>query len=303
MKRKVLVTAIAMAVSGSAFAMDGGTNLTSAADGLYGNIRLALESKAELNVTSNKLIFGFKGHEDLGNGMIMSYGIELENDDADSEAEGAGLWTNDKSWVALAGGFGKLIMGEHSDMAGWACGATDILYIGTSDACSLTHNTSPADAIQYRGSAGDVNFGAAWTADGTTGSANTLIGLQYAAGDFSVGGQFASAGDGGAFSGIAADDSGSVIGGSYAIGGITLGLSIADNGSDTDSGATDFAVSLPVGPGSLAVVISSVDTADSDSTDILYSASIGKSGYAGIEHNSVDSDPDDTTTLFLGMKF
>ncbi|MCP4488277.1 MAG: porin [Gammaproteobacteria bacterium] len=284
MKKTILVSAIAMAVSGSALA-------SSASDGLYGNIRLGLQSFDELNVVSGKLVFGFKGSEDLGGGMALSYGIEFEQDRADEETIGA--ISNDKSWVALSGGFGKIAIGEHSDMAGYACGATDILYYGTADACSLGHNTSPANAIQYRGGSGPFSFGVAMTQD-STGDSDTLIGAEFAGDSFSIGLQsYAPEGD----------DEAMQIGGHYMIGDITLGLTYGDDGSDDDNTGIDLAVSAPVGAGSLAVVVSTMDADNSDSVDLLYSASLGDSGYYGVEINTEDAEDDDAVTLFLGTNF
>ncbi len=284
MKKTILVSAIAMAVSGSALA-------SSASDGLYGNIRLGLQSAAEMDVVSGKLVFGFKGSEDLGGGMALSYGVEFEQDKADAET--AGAISNDKSWVGLGGGFGKIVIGEHSDMAGYACGATDILYYGTADACSLGHNTSPANAIQYRGGSGPFSFGVAMTQDGT-GDSNTLIGAQFAGDSFSIGMQ--------SYAPEVGDDK-VQIGGHYMLGDITLGLTHGDNGAAADSSGIDLAISAAVGAGSVAVVVSTMDVDDTNSVDFLYSASLGDRGYYGLEFNTNDAWDDDKVTLFLGSNF
>ena len=77
-KKTLLVSAVALAVSGNAMAAD-----------MYGNIRLELRTSDfnktapgvdELDVASGKLVLGSKGSSDLGNGMTVSYGIELEHD-------------------------------------------------------------------------------------------------------------------------------------------------------------------------------------------------------------------------------
>ena len=303
MKKTLLVTAVATAMTAGAAQAD-----------LYGNIRLGLQSADEMDVVSGKLVFGFKGSEDLGGGMALSYGVEFEHDGADEESPGAkaplvitgtstatatisaesgNSLSNDKSWVGLSGGFGKVVIGEHSDMAGFACGATDVLYYGTAEGCSLGHNTSPANAIQYRGGTGDVSFGVAMTQDGS-GDSDTFFGFQFAADNFSVGMQSWSPEVG---------ETATQIGGHYSMGDITLGLTLGDNGADDDNTGTDISVSLPVGAGSVTLLVSVMDADDSDSTDLLYSASLGNAGYYGVEFNSNDGWDDDVITAFLGTNF
>ena len=296
-KKTLLVSAVAtaMAVSGTAYA--------AASDGLYGKIRLGVQNAAELDVVSGKLVFGFKGDSDLGNGMTASYGIELEGDSADQETTN---FSNDKSWVALSGGFGKVIIGEHSDMAGWACGGTDIVTYGTDEACSLVHNTSPANAVQYRGGSGAVEFGVAYVANGT-GENPTLLGVKFDGGAFSVGAQFVSAGDLVPFSGVPAGESGSLIGATYQLGDITLGLTIADNGAAANEDATSFGFQMPLGSGNLVILVSSGDGVDAvfagDSTDINYNASLGGGAYWGVEFTDDDFAADSVATAYLGMNF
>ncbi len=286
-----------------------------AGHGVTGDIRLGLSTttdassngatggssleKDELDVVSGKLVLKLSGSEDIGGGMALSYGIEFENDSADSEA---GTFTNDKSWVAVSGGFGKVIAGEHSDMAGWACGGTDILTHGTDEACELGHNTSPANAIQYRGGAGDIAFGAAMTQDGQ-GNSNTLIGVQFTGPNFAVGAQFVTADDAAAFGGTLAGESGSVIGGTYNLGDITLGLTLGDNSAVT---ATSIGVQAPAGAGTVKLVLTtSGDNVDADdSVDVEYRASLGSKGYYGVEMNTTDAaGSEDALTAFVGTKF
>ena len=295
MKKTLLVSAVAtaMAVSGSAYA-------GSAADGLYGKIRLGLQNRAELDLVSGKLVFGFKGSEDLGNGLTASYGIELEGDSADQETTN---FSNDKSWVGLSGGFGKVVAGEHSDMAWWACSGTDLFYHGTAEACSLGHNTSPANSIQYRGGAGALNFGFSMDFD-NTGESGSLVGLQFDGGAFKVGGQFVTASDVAPLGGVAAGDSGSAIGGTYTLGNdMTFGVTIGDNGSAADSGGTDIGFQMPLGGGNLAVVASTVDTVNGDSIDLAFTSPLGGGAFWAVEFTDNDSALDTSTTLMLGMNF
>ncbi len=313
MKKTIIATAVGSVLASGMAIADG-----HGGPGTYGNIRLGLQSADELGVVSGKLVFGFKGMEDLGNGMELGYGIEWEHDNAQQEiatvlapvttatVTTTGL-SNDKSWVSLGGGFGKVIIGEHSDMAGWACGATDILYYGTAEACSLGQNTSPSNAIQYRGGAGAISFGFAMTFNGS-GDSGSLIGLEFAGDGFAVGMQATQNSDG------VADVSGDgdmQIGGHYMLGDITLGATFTQDSDDqSDESGLDLSVQLPVGAGSLAVVISQTDDAlGYDSTDVLYSQGVGKNGYAGIEFNDAEGQygfndvEDSRITAFIGTTF
>jgi predicted porin len=297
-KKTILATAMAaVLVAPAAYA-------GAAADGLYGKIRLGVQdadAKDELDVVSGKLVFGFKGESDLGNGMTASFGIEYEDDNADNEA--AGTLSADKSWVALGGDFGKLIIGEHSDMAWWAASGVDILNYGTAEATSMGHNTSPPDAIQYRGSAGDISFGASMTTNGAEDMGYTLLGFGYAGDGFTFGAQFISADDAVSPGGVVAGESGSQIGGTYMVGDITLGLLVADNGADDDSGGTDFGLQIPLAGGNLGIVVSVLDADDSDSTDVIFNKSLGGGAFWGVELNTHDADDSDATTAYYGINF
>ncbi len=55
----ILAAAIASTIAGTAVADTS----------LYGNIRLELVNKTDLNMDSSKLVIGYKASEDMGNGM------------------------------------------------------------------------------------------------------------------------------------------------------------------------------------------------------------------------------------------
>jgi len=84
--KKILATAVAVAVSGGMTMSSSAYAGQSAVDGLYGKIRLGVASGDgsvggdEFDVVSSKLVFGFKGSHDLDNGLEFSYGIEFEHD-------------------------------------------------------------------------------------------------------------------------------------------------------------------------------------------------------------------------------
>ena len=314
MKKTLLVSAVALAVSGNAMAAE-----------MYGNMRLGLENTNELRVQSGKLVLGAKGSNDLDNGMTFSYQLEMEHDQADNQQTG---WKNDRSWVGIAGGFGKVIAGRHGDMAGWACGGTDLLTIGSNETCSLGSNSEPDNAIQYRINTGAFDFGAAYTADaddsGLT-SNNTLVGARFSGESWSIGAQIADrdkndqppgTSDTGTkvfTSGtVAAGDQGTQIGGTLQLGNIGLGLVYADNSGTDGTGIGDvtgvgFGFYMPVGPGNIAIVYDVLDSTilGSDDTfyDIEYSQQLGGGAYWGATYNDSDAQSDGRFSLWMGTNF
>jgi len=331
--KTLLVSAVALAVSGNA--MVSGNALAEA--GVYGQIRLGLATYVpptkpddtsvctgvspptcttdstgtplgvdELTVRSGKLTFGAKGSNDLDNGMTFSYQLEMEHDAANTKQTG---WANDKSWVAIGGDWGKLIAGRASDMAGFACGGTDILTNGTAEACSLSHSTETDNAIQYRGSAGALDFGIIFTADGSTDDDDILYGAKYSGSNWSVGAQIweDESGNGGTGATL------TQIGATLQLGDIGLGVTVvdADDDSTPDDGGVDFGLSMPLGAGNLYVVISALDadtgtlgpTADGDSWDVEYKVGLGSGAYWGIEINDKDNWDETRTQLFMGTTF
>ena len=316
--KTILVSAVALAVSGNAMAAE-----------MYGNMRLGIESTNELRVQSGKLVLGAKGSTDLDSGMTFSYQLEMEHDQADNQQTG---WKNDRSWVGIAGGFGKLIAGRHGDMAGWACGGTDLLTIGSNETCSLGSNSEPDNAIQYRISTGAFDFGAAYTADADDAdltSNNTLVGARFSGESWSIGAQIAamddnegSLGVGGEIgtdvfgSGtIAPGDSATQIGGTLQLGNIGLGLVYADNGSTgtTEVTGVGFGFYMPVGPGNIAIVYDVLDGdalpdgrligEDDTFYDIEYSQQLGGGAYWGATYNDSDAQSDGKFSLWMGTNF
>jgi len=291
-KKTLLVSAVAMAVSGNAMAAE-----------MYGNIRLELRSSNtvtdELDVASGKLVLGSKGSTDLGNGMTLSYQLEMEHDQADFKTGGTAGdesgWANDKSWVALAGNFGKVIAGRHGDLAGYACGGTDLLTHGSAEACSLGHNTEYDNAVQYRYSGGAFDFGYIYVADGTSADQPSQYGVKFSAEKWSVG--------------FVGNDTGatgltqSQIGGTLQLGNIGLGITVGDNDAATDSGGVDLGLYMPLGAGNLAIVVSSMDADNSDSWDLDYNVGLGDSGYWGVEFGSKDSWDEDRLIGYIGTNF
>lgn len=271
-----------------------------------GEIRLGLQLGDHPDLVSGKLTLNAGGAEALNERLELSFGVEFENDSADEESDG---FANDKSWIALGGAFGRVIAGEHADMAAWACGGTDVLFYGEAEACSLGHNTSPANALQYRGAAGDWRYGLAVDANGS-GESSALLGVRYAGPGYEFGAQLVAAADNAVddagdpvFGGVAAGDRGAQLGGSYAFGDVVIALTLADNGAAGDSGGVDVGVQMPLAGNTLAVVVSHLQAGNIDSQDVLYSLALGEAAYAGVELNVSDALEDPLLTAFVGTTF
>jgi predicted porin len=310
MKKTLLVSAIALAVSAPAMAGQ------SAVDGLYGKIRLGLESKSSdtaskdndsLDLISGKLVFGFKGEEDLGNGTTVGYGIEFEHDGADAEGPGKGQ-SNDKSWISIGGSWGKIIGGEYGDFAfNGAANGVGVGQYGTTHSASNVHNTSPANTIQYRGNAGAINFGVGIVQDGGKDTSSTLLGLGYAGDNFQAGVQVldkdAAGGIGG---GTVVNETGVLIGGSYTFSDITIGVASGDSGAAVDGVVTDVALRMPLAGGSFLIRQSLFDVDDQDETLVDFQKGLGNMAYWGLHYRTKDNGPaetNDSAIAFVGLNF
>ncbi|MBS1191513.1 MAG: Porin, Gram-negative type [Rhodocyclaceae bacterium] len=113
MQKKLIALAIA-GLSGAAFAQSNVT-IYGVADASFENVRAtsttggAAEFKSRNRVNSESSYIGFKGVEDLGNGLKAAFqlenGISLDNG-------AAGAWNNRDSYVGLVGGFGTVVAGN-----------------------------------------------------------------------------------------------------------------------------------------------------------------------------------------------
>jgi predicted porin len=293
-KSPIIAAAIAATIAGSAFAAD---------TTIYGNIRLEVVNKTDLNMDSSKLVVGFKASEDMGNGMTGFMHMELEHDDANKESDGSSAkgWTNDKSYVGVKGDFGQVTLGRQADAAGFACGGTDIFTKVTGEACGAgAVNGGLDNALVYVGGTGNVTFALGATLNGSQTEAgdNTIVAAKYAADNFSIGFQMSSFDDVPALKGKA-DETTSVIGGTYNIGEMTIGATMADNGTDN---AIAVALKMPLAGGSFRVGVDQGDAVD-DTTHLQFTKSLSKSVYTGVEFASVDGDEDDMIAGWIGMNF
>lgn len=178
MQKKVIALAVAALASSAAFAQ---TNVTvyGVADASFENIRAtgatdlttvaatnaSQEANSRNRITSNSSYIGFKGVEDLGNGLKAVFQIEtqlaLDNANDASAGTRANSLANRDSYVAVAGNFGTVAMGYLSTPHRNLGAAWDVMPGATGVA-------------GFNNLLGKINTGASLQANGTT--ANTTAG-------------------------------------------------------------------------------------------------------------------------------
>lgn len=116
MNKKLLALAIAAALAPAAAMADSGNvqiygSMHMSVDSLKGNSSQAgTDNDSELNVSSNSSFIGFKGTEDLGNGLKAIWQVESLVGVGDGST--SSLATRN-SFLGLSGGFGTTILGKH----------------------------------------------------------------------------------------------------------------------------------------------------------------------------------------------
>jgi GBP family porin len=145
--KKTLLALAAIAASSAAFAQSSVT--------LYGVVDASLESVkgddtvtrvSSDNLASSRL--GFKGTEDLGNGLKANFVLE-SNMKMDTGANGGGStrFFDRAAWVGVAGGFGELRLGRQDTSIGLLAGNSSILGAQGYDDLKIAKTRSPATAI------------------------------------------------------------------------------------------------------------------------------------------------------------
>ncbi|MEY2632788.1 MAG: hypothetical protein RIR00_1442 [Pseudomonadota bacterium] len=114
MQKKLIALAVAGLASTAAFAQSNVT-IYGVADATFdtykasGSAASATDVGSKNRVTSNSSYIGFKGVEDLGNGLKAAF--QLENG-VNFDNGAAGAWNNRDSYVGLVGGFGTVVAGN-----------------------------------------------------------------------------------------------------------------------------------------------------------------------------------------------
>ena len=209
MKKNLIALAV-LAAAGAASAQSSVTlygrvdaGLVSAKNEISGNG--ISQTKLDSNVLNNSL-WGFKGTEDLGNGLKANFVLESGMNMDDGSASVAGTTFNRKATVGLSGNFGTVELGRNYTAYDTLRGATnntadtnmavtnDVWAVG-GDYANRTNNSVRFDSNTYSGFSGSVAyaFGENKNLNGTTytpgrDSTDTLsLHVKYANGPLLVG--------------------------------------------------------------------------------------------------------------------
>ncbi|HIE55985.1 MAG TPA: porin, partial [Chromatiaceae bacterium] len=121
MKKKLLSLAVAAALPLAAQAANAEVTI-------YGKIHASVDflspdvGDSITDVTSRASRIGFKGSEDLGNGLKMIWKVET----GVNIAEGGGEWASRNAYIGLAGGWGTFLYGRHDTPVKMSTGKLDI---------------------------------------------------------------------------------------------------------------------------------------------------------------------------------
>ena len=184
--KKTLIALAAVAVSGAAFAQSTVT--------LYGKANIGLfkaqGASAALNDApdGSSSRWGMRGTEDLGGGMKANYNLE-SGFSLDSGAQDvAGQQFQRQAWMGLSGGFGEFRLGrQYSIGFDASIGTMPSNAFSSQRAVGLnwagTANTRNSDYIKYLSpSFSGLKVSVGTQLKGDTATANTEVGVAYAAG-------------------------------------------------------------------------------------------------------------------------
>ncbi len=153
-KSAILASAIALAVSGSAIAA---SHASASGVTVYGKSRAVVQiNDTDSGMSAGSTRFGFKGSEDIGNGMTVSYKLEMGYAHVTGSAP-----TGRSGFVAINGGFGSVAFGKTSNpryalvegyFGPYMSGA------GGKNADSAVGGSSTKSAITYTNKFGDIKF-------------------------------------------------------------------------------------------------------------------------------------------------
>ena len=227
-KSAIIAAAIASLVAGSATA---DSTVYGAAHASVVSVDNTTTGVKNMQVQTNVSKIGFKGSEDLGNGMKAVWQMEMGYE---LTGGGQGMGAARNSFVGLAGDFGTAVIGNHDTPAKSAFYAAGNDHLGDS-AIDLNgtlgfEEVRAANAIAYISPKfGDVSFAVAIVpgeGPGTAGAAGdgltdgTSFGVMYAAGPIKAGLGIEDISD----LGTGADNSLMNLGGSYTMDNLTVGL-------------------------------------------------------------------------------
>lgn len=131
---------------------------------VYGKARMSVDATDDgsnnvTNVTNNNSRLGFKGTEDLGNGLKAIFQMEsLVNMDDGSGSSSTLLGSGRNTFVGLAGGFGTLFFGLHDNPYKLATGKLDNWSDSMGDFNALVGNVSGASTPFNEREPNSINY-------------------------------------------------------------------------------------------------------------------------------------------------
>jgi predicted porin len=184
--------------------------------------------------------FGFKGSEDLGNGLKANFQLE-GGFNSGTGVGNTGLFDRTAS-VGVSGAFGRVDLGRQYTIAYDVNGAYDPLahkFSGITPVANGSMGTRNDNAIKYSGKFGAFTARAGYAAGeqtgGTSNGSTQALGLNYDNGPISLGGAYTQTKD---KLGQGADVDNYTVGGAYTIGPVKLSAGYADETRDV-VGASD----------------------------------------------------------------
>ena len=190
MKKKLLALAVAAALPMGAAQAD----VT-----VYGKAHISIDNidpdagDSYTDVTSRASRLGFKGSEDLGDGLTLVWKMENQLNMAD----GGGGFSARNQYIGLAGGFGTFLYGRHDTPTKMSTGKLDLFgdELGDYNATAGIIDVRAADAIAYVAPAmGGLTLVGAIVPDGDYDGDGDIVGGYSLAAMYSAGGLFLAGG-------------------------------------------------------------------------------------------------------------
>jgi predicted porin len=150
MKKKLLALAVAAALPMVSQAATADVTI-------YGKIHTSIDyvdpdgGDSIYDVTSRASRLGFKGSEDLGDGLKLIWKIESQVNIADGAKESQSYWQGRNAYIGLAGGWGTFLYGRHDTPMKMSTGKLDIFgdEMGDYNATAGLVDIRANDAIAY----------------------------------------------------------------------------------------------------------------------------------------------------------
>ena len=274
-----------------------GAEMEKSGPSLYGSFRTGVQfGSGESNVLDLASRWGFKGSNEVSEGLTASYKYEAKMNTANAQSSGeAGRLSN----ISLSGGFGTVTLGQIWSASGGYYGfAVDPSTWGGAVLGFGGANYRNGNSVSYSSSAGDVSF----QIDKVTGAAEKVeLGASADLGPVGVNlGYWRSNVNESSFTGVAI---------SAGAGGVnlTVGLgSSADKyGAESDTSILNFGGALGDSGVSYAVQIIDGDAADDsgDQTFVKLTNSLGDGASLIFEHVAPGGDDDSSSLLALQVDF